>query len=161
MKTALILVIAAFLISCGSKNSEKEKSDQPTAVRDTTAGSKDSARAQFAEVYIMGSDAGHYFQTLYKLNRFDEMLAMTSKRSIDKYGQDVILQFYRSRLDFGFELGNLTAVEKHDDGSKTLIYIAQITATKVKRCIDIINENDSIKILLPGKSLDSFLKPGE
>jgi hypothetical protein len=41
--------------------------------------------------FMYGTNIGQYFQTLYRLGKYDEMLKFTSQESIKKYGKDKIL----------------------------------------------------------------------
>ena len=45
--------------------------------------------------YVNGSDFGNYFQVLYKLNQYDKMMELTSKKSLAVHGEDEVLEFYQ------------------------------------------------------------------
>lgn len=107
--------------------------------------------------YVNGSDFGNYFQTLYKLNQFESMVDITSKASVDKHGKDKILKFYEN-MQFGYDLGKLKAHVKNGDNTITLIYSdATIDATRVKKTINIVEENGKLKVVLPD-NLDDFMR---
>lgn len=102
---------------------------------------------------VEGSDFGTFFRTLYRLGRFDDMLSFTSSVSLEEFGRDRVIEFYKNELDFSYEI-NLNSYNQLGD-TIVLNYDAQIFATnKVVRMMVLI-ENDSCKIVLP-KKLEFF-----
>ncbi len=99
---------------------------------------------------FMGSDFGNFFKILYAQGKFDEMIKFTSKTSIDKFGKDKVLDFYKNDLKFGYEIGKPHSQTVSGD-TITLNYNANIIATKRIVRINVIVENDSCKIVLPNK----------
>lgn len=97
-------------------------------------------------VLMQGSSFGHIFQQLYEQGRWDDMLSFTSKKSILKFGENNILNYYKN-TDFGYQM-KLKSKTNQKDGSITLNYESQIQNTiKITR-INVVIENDSCKILL-------------
>ena len=47
-------------------------------------------------VLIQGSSFGAFFQELYKQGQYNEMLKFTSKKSIDTYGKDNLIKYYKN-----------------------------------------------------------------
>lgn len=74
-------------------------------------------------VLYYGTTFGHYFQILHKLGRYNEMLALTSGQTINRFGSEKLLDFYQN-MDFSYSLKL-----KAKDGN-TLIYETKIFATK-------------------------------
>jgi len=101
---------------------------------------------------IYGSDFGNFFQTLYIHNKYETMLSFTSSESIDNFGKDNVLKYYKN-MEFGFELGELVSKTINDNDILTLNYLSDIDATKVKVEINIIVENDSCKVILPKEAI--------
>lgn len=99
---------------------------------------------------FMGSDFGNFFRVLYAQGKFDEMVKFTSKSSLDKFGKDKVLNFYKNELKFGYEIGAPHSQIVSGD-TITLNYNANIIATKRVVRINVIVENDSCKIVLPEK----------
>jgi len=99
---------------------------------------------------FMGSDFGNFFKILYAQGKYDEMIKFTSKTSIDKFGKDKVLEFYKNDLKFGYEIGKPHSKTVSGD-TITLNYNANIVATKKVVRIKVIVENDSCKIVLPEK----------
>jgi hypothetical protein len=95
--------------------------------------------------FMMGTNFGQYFQTLYRLGRYDDMLKFTSQESIKKYGKDKILDYYQN-CDFGYKI---KIINKTTDGKYYILsYNANIMATnKVVRMKTVV-ENDTAKIVL-------------
>lgn len=101
--------------------------------------------------YYMGSSFGDYFQTLYKMDKFDEMLEVTSEKSIQEHGVEKILEFYKN-MDFAYELGVCTSFVENKDGTITLIYArGEKNATNYKTNIKLEREGDGYKVILPSE----------
>jgi hypothetical protein len=94
---------------------------------------------------MYGTNIGQYFQTLYRLGKYDDMLKFTSQESIKKYGKDKILDYYRS-CDFGYKIKINSRMQ--DDKYIILSYDANIMATNRVIRIKTVVENDSAKIVL-------------
>lgn len=98
---------------------------------------------------IYGTDFGNYFQTMYNHGKYEQMLAFTSKQSIDKFGEQGVLDFYKNELDFGYDIGD-SPLSSGSDGDMIVInYKADIMATKTIIRVNVVIENDSCKIVLP------------
>ena len=104
---------------------------------------------------IYGTDFGNFFQTMYIHGNFDQMLAFTSTQSKNKFGEDVIIDFYKNKLDFGYDIGNFPLSSGTDGDIITINYQANIMATKKIIRVNVIIENDSCKIVLPD-NLNNF-----
>jgi hypothetical protein len=70
-----------------------------------------------------GTTFGHYFQILHRLGKYEEMLALTSSQTIEKFGEGRLLDFYQ-KMDFSYKL-KLKA-----RNGNILHYETQIFATK-------------------------------
>jgi len=149
-----LFIISSFIISCKDNSKAAKPKSSTELSSERKAVNNDDKIDKFSNIYIYGTDAGSYFQTLYKLNKFDKMLEMTSNESIKKFGKEKILKFYSNDLKFSYKLGKLTSAKEIKEGVYTLIYISNINATKVKTEINITTENDSIKVILPEKLND-------
>jgi hypothetical protein len=95
--------------------------------------------------FMYGTNIGQYFQTLYRLGKYDDMLKFTSQESIKKYGKDKILDYYRS-CDFGYKI---KINNRTQDGKYIILsYDANIMATNKVVRIKTVIENDSAKVVL-------------
>ena len=95
-----------------------------------------------------GTSFGNFMQALFRQSRYLDMLQFTSTISRREFGDKKILGFY-SRMNFGFELGKLTAIQKVDSTNQILIYNnAHINATRRKITLEITSESDSVKLVL-------------
>lgn len=104
---------------------------------------------------IYGSSFGNFFQTMYKHGKFKDMLAFTSKESVDKFGREKILAFYENELKFGYDIGE-RAISSGTDGDVIILnYKSDVIATKRIIRMKVVVENDSVKIILPD-NLKSF-----
>ncbi len=98
--------------------------------------------------YGTGSSFGSYFQQLYRMDKFDEMVMFTSNSSRKKFGDDVLKGFYKSNFKFDFELGKLSCIQKSGD-TLNLIYSNAIQfGTRKKIVMPILIESDSCKLLI-------------
>ncbi len=96
-------------------------------------------------ILIGGTSFGNFFKALYKTGDFDSMMKFTSSRSIERYGYNNVLEYYKS-IDFGYamKLRSRTIV----NGVYSLNYAATILGTEKVVRINVIVENDSSKIVL-------------
>lgn len=95
--------------------------------------------------FMMGTNFGQFFQTLYRYGKYDEMIKFTSSESIKKYGKKAILEYYEN-CDFGY---NIKIKGRSEEGNYIILsYNANVMATnKVVRMKTVV-ENDSAKIVL-------------
>ena len=147
MKTKSLILIVTMLAltlgSCGTKEVGKELPKQAKVEMISTSSVKNS---EFSNpVLIYGSSFGNYFQTLYKLGKFDDMLKFTSSGSIAKYGKEKIRKMYET-MDFAYTMKLKSKNTTLD--STFLNYEAGIYATKHMVRIPVVIENDSVKIVL-------------
>lgn len=98
---------------------------------------------------IYGSSFGGFFQTLYRNNQFDLMIAFTSKKSKEQFGIEVIRDFYKNKFKFDFKLGNLSSYTEIKDTIFLTYTSSSIYGTRRKIVINCLIENDSTKFLLP------------
>ena len=104
--------------------------------------------------FIYGTDFGNFFQTMYTHGKFEDMLAFTSSQSKNHFGEDVILEFYKNELEFGYDIGKYPLSNGTAGDIIMINYEADIMATKKIIRIDVIVENDSCKIVLPSNLKD-------
>lgn len=144
----ILLTLSLALVSCAPGSGCGCKSDDFAVVEsklvDTT--SKVNPVYHIADG-LEGSDFGQYFQTLYRLGQFDEMINFTSQKSINKFGTDRILEFYENELDFGYEI-KLNS-QNTTGAITTLNYDADIFATNKVVRLNVVIENDTCKLVLP------------
>jgi hypothetical protein len=95
--------------------------------------------------FMLGTDLGKYVQTLYKLNKVDEMIKFTSSETVRKYGVQKIRKYYET-CGFGYEI---TLVSMSGDGKyRILTYSAKINATNNIVRMKTVVENDTAKVVL-------------
>lgn len=97
-------------------------------------------------VLIYGSSFGHYFQTLYKLSKYEEMIKFTSSKTIAKYGRGKLLNMYE-KLDFAIPLKLINMTNDSTTGNFQLTYETSIVATNRIFRMQVRLENDSAKLL--------------
>lgn len=95
--------------------------------------------------FMLGTDLGKYMQTLYRLNKVDEMVKFTSSETIRKYGIGKVRSYYET-CGFGYEikLASMTG----DGRYKILTYNAKINATNNIVRMKTVVENDTAKVVL-------------
>jgi len=95
--------------------------------------------------FMMGTNFGQFFQTLYRLGRYDDMLKFTSQETIKKYGKDKVLDYYQN-CDFAYKI---KIINKTSDGKYYILsYNANVMATNKVIRMKTVVENDSAKIVL-------------
>lgn len=97
---------------------------------------------------VNGSNFGHYLQGLYRLGLYNDMLRFTERGTIQRFGKDQILLYFKTKLKFDYELGKLTSVYNKGDTLVLTYSKAMIDATWRTIRIDLIVENDSCKVVL-------------
>ncbi len=97
-------------------------------------------------ILIYGSSFGNFFQTLYKQGKFNDMILFTSKNSIEKYGIKNILEAYE-KMEFGYNI-KLKSSNSNPNKTITLNYETEIMATKGIMRMNVVIENDTVKVLL-------------
>lgn len=147
MKNLVYILSILILASCGNAEVEAVSDVVIVSVKDSNSVQENKPFSNPAIIY--GTDFGNYFRTLYKLGKYDEMISFTSSQSINQFGKEAIVDFYKNDLDFGYEIGKPHS-QVVSGNIITLNYEADIIATKKVVRIDIIVENDSCKIVLPG-----------
>lgn len=152
MKQFIFILSVLIFVSCSQNISEPIGAlDSITTPKDSISDSESKPFSNPAIIY--GTDFGNFFKTLYRQGKFDDMISFTSEQSIDKFGEDNILEFYKNEMEFGYEIGKPQSQNKSGNVI-TLNYDADIDATKVVVRLDIVVENDSCKIVLPNKLKD-------
>jgi hypothetical protein len=152
MKNLILALFSIALISCSGIVENPDLDLSPSNKEEVSTLDKTNSIKEFENPFIIyGTTFGNYFQTLYKIGNFNEMLNFTSKSSIEKFGEDKILNFYRN-MDFAYEI-KLHSHNKNGDVT-TLNYTAGIIATRKMVRIDVVVENDSTKIVL--NNLNNF-----
>ena len=99
---------------------------------------------------ILGTSAGELFKTYYELNDIDAMVGMTSKRSVDKFGELSLRKLYKE-MSFGYKI-SYKNVTKSNDSTYTLVYEKSVLATKGRLTMEVAVEEGAPKIVI--KSLD-------
>ncbi len=138
-------VLAIALSSCKNKENHIETSIIKTVVKNGPVTNTDLEIKQYSNpVLVYGSSFGNYFQALYKIGKFDDMLKFTSSGSIKKYGTVNIRKMYET-MEFAY-----TIKLKSKTGTDTVVlnYEAIIYATKNMIRIPVVIENDTVKIVL-------------
>lgn len=94
-----------------------------------------------------------YWQSLYKLGRFNEMLKWMSKKSRIKYSDKKLVAYF-SEMQFAYPL-KLKSTTKEGD-TIVMNYMTAIFGTKSIRRISTVIENDSCRILLENLNKNPF-----
>jgi hypothetical protein len=112
--------------------------------------SKKAELSQFSNpVLIMGSTFGHYFQSLYKLGKYDEMVRFTTLESVAAMGGPEAVKQAYSKLKFAYDMRLKSKSESGD--TIILNYEAGIYATKHMIRVPVKIENDTTKLIFePG-----------
>lgn len=105
---------------------------------------------------INGSSFGHYFQSIYRLGRYEDMTKFTASGCVYKYGQEQLESYYQNKFKFDFELGKLSNLTRKGDTFFLSYSKAQIDATRRLIRIEVTAENDSAKLILSNLNENPF-----
>ncbi|MEK6829523.1 MAG: hypothetical protein AABY15_05345 [Nanoarchaeota archaeon] len=158
MRKIVFILSALILASCGQNATSdlKDSADSNIVIKDSVSvveNQVDINPSFMVTKDLVGTDFGNFFKTLYKQGKFEDMLAFTSSQSIDQFGKEVILDFYKNNLQFGYEIGKPHSQTVTGE-IITLNYDANIIATKKVVRFNVVVENDSCKIVLPNNLKD-------
>lgn len=95
-----------------------------------------------------GSSYGNYLQSLYRLNKFDDLLKFTSSGTRRRFRDEAVLGFYKNDFQFDFQLNKLTAIQKSGDTNFLIYSTAQSLGTRRKVILKTVIENDSVRLIL-------------
>lgn len=116
----------------------------------------EQAKAYTNPALINGSTFGHYFQSLYRLGLYNDMLRFTDSGTVQILGKEQILIYFKTKLKFDYELGRLTNIASRGDTLELTYSKAQIGATRRVIRIEVIVENDSCKLVLHNLNANPF-----
>lgn len=98
-------------------------------------------------ILIFGSDFGRVFQGYHKTGNQAMLLTLTSQESRSKYGDSTILNYY-SKMQFAYSI-KLKAHKKVDN-CYYLTYNATYMATENIMVMEVVIEQDTARLILPG-----------
>ena len=136
----------SFVILYSCKTGSKGENENKMQIVETLS-EKQEYKASFNNPVIMqGSSFGNYFQAMYKVGRFDDMMKFTASSSINEYGSEKIMDVYK-KMDFAYEI-KLKSKNDNADGTITLNYEKQMMATKGMLRMNVIIEHDTVKLII-------------
>ena len=97
--------------------------------------------------FFGGSDFGSYIRVLYTQGKFDEIVNVTSKETIDKFGKENLIKFYKN-MSFGYELKLNSQSFNKQDSTIVLNYMTNIIATKRVIRMKTKVENDTVRLVI-------------
>ncbi len=143
------LILPLLLFSC-----ENKKVEETTVIQPPVDTSKYIILKMNDPTLFLGGDFVSYFQTLYKLGNYDQMIKFTHPESIKKHGEKNLLEFYKN-MNFSYRL--LIHSKTQENDIITVNYATYINATRETKRFMVKVENDSCKIVLPD-NLNDFSK---
>ena len=96
-------------------------------------------------VLMNGSSFGNFFQSLYKLGQYDEMIRFSSKELIAKYGKQDLKEKYH-KMDFAYEI-KLKSIYPGADSTIDMNYSGVQFATNKMIRLTVRVENDTVSFL--------------
>jgi len=160
MKKLLFIFTVLLFVSCGeTSHEEKEtqkKMDNEYPVSTPVEASEYADLDYYNPAFMAGSDFGNFFQKMYDLGDYDMMLDFTSDESIERHGEEKIIDYYKN-MEFGYDLGVLKKAVNDKDEISTLYYKANINATQVRVVMKVVVENDSCKLYLGSNVEDAII----
>ena len=147
MKKALIYIVLAIgIVACGTKEVKVASVETSSEVADPKVSYNDPS-------VFVGSDFGTFINLLYKQGNFEDMVKWTSSSTISKFGKSEVLEFYKTKMNFGYKL---TKLHNKTISGDTIVLHYQTDKFSPDRTIRIpvVIENDSCKLIL--SNLDKF-----
>lgn len=145
IKLFVAIILVSGFSACNNKSeTTKSGSSNSTALANNSTSITDKPLLN-NPVLMNGSSFGHFFQSLYKIGRFEDLVKFTASQTLNEIGKDKILDAYKS-MEFAYKL-ELKSKQDNPDSTITLNYISHQFATpKVVRMIVTV-ENDSVKLV--------------
>ena len=144
-KNILIIATVLCLTGCGHETENKIEKEEHVTIdllpRQPTESLSNPA-------FMKGSDFLNVFKRFYINQDFSSMLIFTSEKSKKRFGEKYILEFYKQKLELGFDVKLKSIKFNPGDSTCILNYQANIFATKQTKAIECIIENDTVKIYL-------------
>jgi len=143
--------IGLLAISCSSRrvedsseliNIKKENSNSENTIEESTEFSNPA--------FIYGSDFLSFLKSLRKIGDINTLIKFTSKESIEKFGEEKLRDVYENSF-VNMSDSRLTKLDKIDDNHFTMHYLNSQYATKKAFDINVVKENDSIKLIFEDK----------
>jgi hypothetical protein len=100
--------------------------------------------------FMYGSDFLSFFKILRKIGNLDEMILFTSKESIESIGKEKLKYVYENSFT-NMSDSRLTNIDKVDQTHFTMHYLNSEFDTKKAFKINVVKENDSIKLIYENK----------
>jgi len=146
-----LLLVGLFFVSCSSgkvessselKNVNKENINSENIIEEST---------EFSNPALMyGSDFLSFFKSLRKIGDINTLIKFTSKESIEKFGEEKLRDVYENSF-VNMSDSRLTKLDKIDDNHFTMHYLNSQYATKKVFELNVVRENDSIKLIFEDK----------
>jgi len=99
---------------------------------------------------MYGSDFLSFFKSLRKIGDINTLIKFTSKESIEKFGEEKLRDVYENSF-VNMSDSRLTKLDKIDDNHFTMHYLNSQYATKKVFELNVVRENDSIKLIFEDK----------
>ena len=152
-----LLLVGLFFVSCSSgkveSSSDSSKVNNSTVVKNNIDNSsRDFEKpTEFSDpVFMYGTDFLGFFKSLRKIGDIDNLIKFTSKESIDKFGEDKLRDIYENSFN-NMSDSRLTKLDELDENHFTMHYLNSQYATKKVFELNVVRENDSIKLIFEDK----------
>lgn len=140
MKKAIIVILTVILVIACKPHAKKQTTTYPQQeIKETTYSNP---------ALIYGSSFGEFFQSLYRNNQFEQMLAFTSGKTLNQFGRNEIRNYYMRKFKFDYVLGHLSNMVTDGDTILLTYSKAHISATRRKIVLRCFIEKDSVKLVL-------------
>lgn len=144
----IYLIFSLSIVFCACESDTVKDSLQPVndSIQEKKQDSTFQRKIGFSNPALLstGTDVGNTFKVYYLTGSIDKMIELTSTETIKKYGLQNLRRSYLN-LDFGFDMKFYNMIQ--ESNSYLLMYKCEIQATKVKKNLKVVVENDSAKIV--------------
>ena len=144
MKLFKLLLIVLLLASCNTKTEQTTQKTDTIVKIDTVTNQNYNVVPPYKNpALIYGSAFCNFFQALYKVERYDDMVKFTNYDT-KKISYTELMNFY-SNVQFGYEITKLKALSTKDSIHYVLSYERVKMGTKEIIRMPVIIVNDSTK----------------
>lgn len=142
---SILILITLFLTSCKQEETKVVKISNDSDIQVSKMTKQLEEKPFSNPVFMYGSSFGNLFQMMYKTGSFNDMIKFTSSGSVNKFGKNKILEFYKN-MDFAYKI---KLKSQNINGDTTILnYECGIMATTKMLRIPAVIENDTVKIVL-------------
>lgn len=147
-----VIYTTLFILTCLSSCQNDFENENSESINKLSTGKKSDSiirkKVDFSNPSLLstGTDIGNTFKVYYLSGKIDQMIELTSSETKNQYGIENLKKSYE-KLDFGFDMKFYNMIFDSNSNTFSLYYKCDIQATKIKKVLNVVIENDSARII--------------